>query len=335
MTLRTALACLLPDADISYSRLNALVGVDHQSRKIGEGRGLGPGDIEKVLSSLGVHYDKIIHEPRLQLQLPTDFQRDLYGFIESGCPALLGFELDEPNPGPDGGSRHIIPVLGHTFNEDTWVPDAMRDYFGDQLSYFSSESWLSTYVIHDDNFGPYYCLPRHFLKKDNFRVIFGLKPQPTSFSAVEAEAVGFDFLKAVAARIPALRQDWYDRFAVFQRCGLLVLRTTLVRHADYVAHLRALRSWEGVPLEESHVAGLDKSLPGYFWMIEASAPELFSASRRKFGEILLSATAPLPKRLDLSLFLAARLPGLLLLNNGRVVVAQSQLQGHTALFSLT
>lgn len=335
VSLRPALAALLPEADVTYARLNALAGVDHQTRKVGEGRGLNPQDIEAVLNGVGIPFEKIVHEPRQQLELPTEFQRDLYGFIESGCPALIGFELHDPNPGPGGGDRHIIPVIGHTFNEDTWVADAQRDYFGAKLSYFPSENWLSTYVVHDDNYGPYYCLPRHFLKKDNFRVIFGLKHAATPFSAVEAEAVGLAFIGAIVNRIPKINQDWYDRFAVFHRCGLLVLRTILARKADYVAHLQSLKSWQGDTLEPALIQKFQNLLPEQFWIVEASAPELFSSSRRKFGEVLLTAQTPLPKPLNLSLMLAARFPGVAMLRqSGGVPVEQTRLKGHTDLFSL-
>lgn len=102
VSLRSALACMLPDADISYARLNALAGIDHQTRKVGESRGLGPQDIENLLTTLGVHFEKIVHEPSKNLDLPTEFQRDLYGYIESGCPALIGFELDDPATRPNG-----------------------------------------------------------------------------------------------------------------------------------------------------------------------------------------------------------------------------------------
>lgn len=335
VSLRSALAAILPEADVTYARLNALAGVDHQTRKVGEGRGLNPRDIEAILNGVGIPFEKIVHEPRQQLDLPTEFQRDLYGFIESGCPALIGFELHDPNPGPEGGERHIIPVIGHTFNEDTWVADAQRDYFGAKLSYFPSESWLSTYVVHDDNYGPYYCLPRHFLKKDNFRVIFGLKSIATPFSAVEAEAVGLAFIGAIVNRLPKINQDWYDRFAVFHRCGLLVLRTILARKADYLAHLNALRAWDGATLEPAIIQKFQNLLPEHFWMIEASAPELFSSNRRKFGEVLLTAQTPLPKPLNLSLMLAARFPGVAMLRQpGGVPIEQTRLKGHTDLFSL-
>ena len=334
VAMRTALASLLPEGDIGYARMNGLAGVDHQSRLVGEGAGLSPDDLQAILSGLGITHEKIVHEPSQGLDLPTEFQRDLYGFIESGCPALVGFELEDPNPGPDGSPRHIVPVIGHTFNDDAWVPDAQRAYFGNQLRYFSSESWLSSYVLHDDNFGPYYCLPRHFLRKDNFRIILGLQRQATAFSASEAEAVGFDFLQAIARTTPSLGQDWYDRFTIYSRQGLLVLRSLLVERAAYVRHLHDLRSWEGAALEPAAITRLENHLPERFWMIEASAQELFTASRRKFGEILLSCTTPLPRPLNLSLMLAARLPGLLLISQpGGLATMNSQLQGHTPIFT--
>lgn len=334
VAMRTALSVLLPDADISYARMNGLAGVDHQSRLVGNGAGLSPDDLERILKGLSVPYEKIVHEPNQGLNLPTEFQRDLYGFIESGCPALVGFELDDPNPGPDGSPRHIVPIIGHTFNDDAWVPDAQRSYFGNQLRYFSSESWLSSYVLHDDNFGPYYCLPRHFLKKDNFRIILGLQRQATAFSASDAEAVGFDFLHAIARTTPSIGQDWYDRFTVFARQGLLVLRAMLVERAAYIRHLREIRSWEGVPLEEDIISRMQNHLPERFWMIEASAQELYTASRRKFGELLLSCTLPLPRPLNLSVMLAARLPGVLLsLQQGGLATHPVQLQGHTPIFT--
>jgi hypothetical protein len=334
VALRTALACLLPDADLGYGQMNGLAGIDHRTRVVGGGQGLSPDDLQTILRGLGVPHEKIVHEPKDGLDLPTEFQRDLYGFIESGCPALVGFELEDPNPPPGGSPRHIVPVIGHTFNNDAWVPDAQRAYFGNQLRYFSSESWLSSYVLHDDNFGPYYCLPRHFLKKDNFRIILGLQRHATAYSAGEAEAVGFDFLQSIVRFSPSIGQDWYDRFGVFCRQGLLVLRSLLVDRTAYLRHLREIRSWNGAPLETDIISQVENHLPERFWMIEASAPELFNASRRKFGELLLSATLPLPRPLDISPLLAARLPGMVLMPQaGNIVRLPTGLQSHTPLFT--
>lgn len=132
--------------------------------------------MRQILNALNVNFQELVHEPSAAILFPTEFQRELYGFIESGTPALLGFQLDASPEGP--GSRHVIPVFGHTFNEDTWLPQAHRSYFGSKLSYYPSENWLSTFVVHDDNFGPYLCLPRHFLQQEKVRILFGTKPYP-------------------------------------------------------------------------------------------------------------------------------------------------------------
>jgi hypothetical protein len=54
----------------------------------------------------------------------------LYGSVESGYPALVVFDAG------NGNQKHVIPIIGHTFNEDTWVPRA-------DLAYFSVGATLS------------------------------------------------------------------------------------------------------------------------------------------------------------------------------------------------
>jgi hypothetical protein len=326
---------MLPEADITYERLNALVGIDHKNRQVGSGAGgLEPADMENILNGLNLPYEKIVHEPSKQLLLPTEYQRDLYGCIESGLPALVGFELDSQGAA-NPGSRHAIPVFGHTFNEDTWMPQAQRAYFGGALSYFPSENWLSTFVVHDDNFGPYLCQPRHFLKKDHFRIMYGMKARATTFNATEAEAIGFAFCNAIINSRPRGLNDWYDRFAVFTKRGWLVLRTILSKKEDYLKHLQEIRAWDGAKLEAEFIQRFTDHLPANFWMIEASAPELFNSSRRKFGEILLPCDKPLPKPLNATMMLAARLPGLIYLRPGQLQfeVKPTLVKSHTPLFT--
>ncbi len=87
-------------------------------------------------------------------------------------------------------------------------------------------------------------------------------------------------------------------------------------------------------MEAAIIGRMESHLPERFWMIEASAPELFSASRRKFGELLLSATTPLPKPLNITPLLAARLPGMVLLPQaGNLARLSTELQSHTPLFT--
>ncbi|WPJ94393.1 hypothetical protein SH580_13215 [Coraliomargarita algicola] len=304
--LRTVLASVLPDADVSYARINEIAGIDHVNVKAGGGAGMGPEQMEDVLSAFGMEYSKIIHEPTdTSLVLPGDYQSDLYGAIESGQPALLGFELS------NSGGRHVIPVIGHTFNEDTWVAPATRGYFDGGLSYYPSENWLSTYVVHDDNFGPYYCLPRHFLKKENFRIILSLKRYASETGSVEAEAIALAYLKGISTALVD-GNVWMERFKAYAQSGLLVLRALRVSREEYLNHLKAAECWDGQATEESCMTGMESELPDYFWMVEVSAPELFSATRRKFGEILIRSDVAEPKPLNWSLYILTRLPGQIL-----------------------
>jgi hypothetical protein len=351
VALRSVLAAFLPQGDFTYPEMNALLGIDHTTRRMGDkAGGLEPEDIEAVFRHLHIEFDKFVHEPDEKLFLATDFQRDLYGFIESGCPALVGFELSDPDP-----RRHIIPVFGHTFNEDAWVPGAQRAYFGDKLSYYPSESWLSTFVIHDDNFGPYFCLPRHFLqvhspqsvsrllrpfarkfprkffRKDNFRLLYGLKSQSLAYGSVDAEALGFAFFSSIANNVGTTGVDWYDRFAIFTRCEWLVLRTLLLSRDRYLDHLRAIRDRKKAKVEDALLHSLRAILPTNFWMVEASAPELYTVSRRKFGEVLLSPTKHRTEPLT-SLVLAARLPGVVSFGGATLTNEPSAVEGHTPIF---
>lgn len=164
-------------------------------------------------------------------------------------------------------------------------------------------------------------------------MLFGLKRDATPLSAVEAEAVGFDFLKGISTMRPRLGVDWYDRFSVFARAGWLVLRTLVLSRAEYLGHLRGLQTWTGGSLEPSAIDRLGRNLPESLWMIEASAPELFASSRRKFGEVILDARAPLPTPLTAASLRAARLPGIVLFQEaGAIATQRTALDGHTQLF---
>jgi len=341
VALRSALAMLLPAGDVTYSQINTLAGVDHQAHKVGFGTpfGLNTLQIEAVLNGLGIPFQKLVHEPKEEIVLPKEFQADLYGFIESGRPALMGFELDPQPSTTEGeevaGARHLVPVFGHTFNEDTWLPNARRAYFGGPPRYYPSENWLSSFIMHDDNFGPYFTLPRSFLKQDNFRLMYGLFSSATPLSAPQAEAMGFGYFDAIVTAVPRRGDDWYDRLVVYTKRGFLVLRTMLVDRASYIGHLGLVRDWSGAGLEGEVIGDFASRLPDRFWMVEASTPELFAGNRRKFGEVLLSADRPIEA--GVPLLIAARVPGIatfLASAAGALDVKATALLGHTELYGL-
>lgn len=330
VALRSVLSCLMPEADFTYEQMNQCIGVDHKTRKVGDGVGLSPADLRHIITSQGLAYADISHEPSKSddFHFEGEFQRELYGSIESGFPALLGFELD------GGSSRHIIPVFGHTFNDDTWVAESEKHYFASKLGYFSSENWLSTFNAHDDNFGPYLCIPRHYLKKENFRLLLGLRLQAPVSEATEIEAVALVYAKVFTAAFDSSGTRWQQRLALFAQESLLVLRTVRVDKCSYLRHLTSDLSWNGDSCRSDALAALDACLPSTFWMVELSAPELFPASRHKFGEILLRSDIALPEPLDTTLLCACRLPGLIVIQHEDQTLStlDSGVQSHVPLY---
>lgn len=71
-------------------------------------------------------------------------------------------------------------------------------------------------------------------------------------------------------------------------------------------------------------------------MVETSAPELFSATRRKFGEVLRRADLAVPKPMDFSLMLGLRLPGKFLHIEGQMLQRiDTGTSAHVALFQFS
>lgn len=334
VALRSALSSILPQGEVTYSELNAVAGVDHQDpmSRVGEGtgRGLKRRQIDAILHHYGVPFRRLMHEPNVaELPEKIEYQAELYAALESGRPALLGFALSPDAPGfvP---ARHLIPVIGHTFNDDAWVPDAERFYFPRNQGYFRSESWLSTYVVHDDNLGPYYCLPRHFLDRQLFRLLYSLQPKPSSLSISEAEALAFSALTAIHTAIPVLGVPWYDRFAVYARTKSLILRSFQLNRRQYLDHLGTIRDAAGERFPVSEIAKLETALPEYFWLSEISVPELFSTARQKVGEIAFP-----PDRMGDGPSVApffTRLPGVIIRG---LTPQRIQPEGHTPLLTIT
>lgn len=155
------------------------------------------------------------------------------------------------------------------------------------------------------------CLGYVAFKIDRFSI--GLLRSGSQINAVEAEAIGLNFCNALAQTLASQKAGWLGRFAAFAHSGLLVLRTLLLRREEYIEHLTDARCWDGGAHDSLTVSTIGNQLPDTFWIVEASAPELFSASRRKFGEVLLNAETRSTDAAGQDLWLAARLPGTILL----------------------
>lgn len=319
--------------DLSYRQMNNWVPrIQKASGQLSlPGRGLTSQEICKILENAGATTfvgDYTVNPP------PVPYQNFVYGSIESGYPAILFFSVDRRSA-KGAPSYHTVPVLGHTFCEDTWVADADSLYFPFRIATrsLSSGTWVSMFVAHDDNAGSNYCIPQHYMESNrlcqhlgkvptpckqqhgNVAFAIGTLPKEVVVDPIRAEAIGADYLLAVLAHLPknggTIQRRWLDRLDRHAKQHRLVLRSILLRGTECSEHLAKIRGWgtgkqlpTWIPDIVSQVAKSD-----FLWMVELSIPELFSANRRKVGEILILATHPTGDHRDFKSFFCARVPG--------------------------
>ena len=238
------------------------------------------------------------------------YQKFIYSGIESGSGALLGFRLTGPSI--QEAQSHIIPFYGHTFNKDTWSPEADIAYFrvGENILYLPSENWTSSFLGHDDNFGPNFCVPRLYIQRDQVDYVVELLKPRITFSGAQAEALSLQFLYSVLTQIDTSGNVWLKRLTEYFHSQLVVLRAISVDRDKYIQHLSDETDWSQNSEEQQVINVLSERLPQALWVVEISVPQLFPANERKIGEIVLNGEIEIDKAYDNhSTFLFARLPG--------------------------
>lgn len=320
VALRTAVRQFRQD-DMTYREMNELMGVDHVNKKVGDKSGLSTRDMIKVLESTGARCMVVNYTTPGGDKDKIPFQKILYGSIESGFPAIVIFQTaDEPNV------CHAIPVFGHTFNRDTWVYRAEPAYFqvGPKTLYIPSESWVSMYIAHDDNWGSNFCIPRGYLHTRRYcdwvasdakscfmdagcvAYVIGTRPRDVEMNPIQAEVIGADYLFSMLPQLPDLKHNvWRRRLLEYSNDKQLVLRPVLVRGKQYSEHLSKIRDWDKNQLK--FLLPIDDDW--WLWIVELSVPELFSANLRKVGEVVLRAEYKPTHFRDFKTFLFARVPG--------------------------
>lgn len=305
VALRSLCMHLVGDLDLPFRRINELAF--HGEANSEPWAGLAPEQILTVLRGLGVELFSIDYSgvPKAHEQLP--YQKLLYSGIESGCGALLSFPTAGPSANPEEG--HIIPVIGHTFNEDTWVPLAEGPYFkiGESISYISSHTWLSSFLAHDDNFGSNFCIPKDYLKPKQVGVVIALHPQGYFFPGFIAELLASDIFYSLLPEISPGQNRWLKRLLSYVEQQRLILRTVPVTKSAYAAHLSELTDWHGNHECRIVASELSAILPDHLWVVEVSIPDLFSTNLRKLGEVVVDATKS-PASPPFDLFVMARFP---------------------------
>ncbi|HEY5074313.1 MAG TPA: hypothetical protein VII34_06405 [Pyrinomonadaceae bacterium] len=319
VAVRTAVATL-GLKNISYRQMNRLLKLSRLQRIPGEGLELS--EMVTLLEAAGARCFEADYRAKSPVPAPP-FQKYVYGSIESGYPAIISFQTTT-----DVDSYHAIPIFGHTSNADTWVPSAERSYFevGAGTRYIPSESWVSMYIGHDDNWGSHYCIPRHYFQTqhpgesgtdgvaradsvESVAHVISTVPKRVRVSPIRAEVLAADYLFALRRRMARLQKNvWAKRLNQHIKDKLVVLRPILVSTSEYCAHLRRVSDWKHNQINPEIISSLEALPIKSMWMVEVSIPELFPANLRKLGEILVRADKKIGRERLMAFFLA-RLPG--------------------------
>lgn len=290
------------DNDVPYSKINDFAR--QTATNFNPAAGLNVQQIRSVLNGFNIPFrdkDYSQHNRYLlfnrffnfgkkvsdKMRESQPYQAYVYPGVESGMGALVGFRLSGA-----GQRKHIIPFYGHTFNKDTWAPDADIAYFkvGKNLGYISSQNWTSSFLGHDDNFGPNYCVPRLYIGSSNVDYVVELLKPRFSIRGAQAEGLSLYLLHSVLNQIDITNNTWLERLASRAYSAIypqIVLRAIAVDKEDYINHIRQARDWDGNVEKAETIELFNDRLPDSFWVVEISIPHLFPANERKLGDIVI------------------------------------------------
>lgn len=299
--------------DVSYRQINDIaqnVSMPVPIQAFNPADGLATVQIRAVLEGFGIEFrdfDYTQYGRRAKYERKRHpYQKFVYSGVESGAGALVAFRFIGPAIQED--RCHMIPFYGHTFNKDTWAPEADIAYFhvGEDLKYVSSENWTSSFLGHDDNFGPNFCVPRLYIPPESVEYIVELLRPGFVFDGLQAEALALQFLYSVLRQNVQSANAWLERLTYYYDIQMVVLRAVAISRSEYIRHLSNEKDWSQNSEDREIINILGKYLPKALWAVEISIPQLFPANERKLGEIVLSGEISIGQKL--SPFLFARLP---------------------------
>ncbi len=328
---------------VSPETVNSIIGADHKTRKFGQLEGLKIEDIRKVLDNFTLRYTEMnfISNPNME------YDETIYRYIESGFPTLLIFSTKD--------SLHVVTVLGHTLNSDLWRPEAEVVYTkpfydtSNQIIYQPAAAWVDHFIIHDDNFGMYLCLPVEALKRitipkydPTFRVYHAVMITPPNIttSAYAAELASVIVSKHIILKYKGSKagiiNDWLQRILLLDQTKMAsVVRTMLVNRDDYAMTLDDI-DFMGNAFTQSEKAELLRDLPPVFWLSEISLPDLYCANKTKVIDFFFPADLLSDDLGDiLCKWIQIRFPEALLKNAGSAwSVYNMSIRSHYPLFRL-
>ncbi|MDP2168604.1 MAG: hypothetical protein Q8J64_09780 [Thermodesulfovibrionales bacterium] len=204
----------------------------------------------------------------------------LYPWMESGFPGFIIFYPPSVK-GTVDDALHVVPIIGHTLNTDSWQPEADIKYRRRVRLHFRPVSaWVDNFIIHDDNFGMYLCYPTTKLaeKKRGIGylvdfVLFLTKmdiPYPPDKTEIELISLVRRYLKPTEDNI------WINRLV--EEPTPLVSRTVAATKEEFIHSLSDYDS-EKNKIPRNTIGQITRHLPENFWLTEITLPDLYIANK--------------------------------------------------------
>lgn len=341
VALRSLLSRIMPNNDISYKTINEYAKFVSSNDSPMPGSGLSLPQIYNVLAAVGITYD----EYNLDAKVPGySYQKCVYDGVESGIGSLLFIRY-----GDNDSTKHVFPVYGHTFNSNTWVPDAESSYFmmGKGVGYMPSDLWTDDFLAHDDNFGCNFCIPRKHIADDKAFWALSLHKPGDCLSPRIAECASLFILSFWTSFLDST--NIWNRQIIQLMPNVpseliqprFVFRTVTISRQEYLEYISKEKDGKGNSEADALKAAFDSmELPPRFLVVELSLPQLFPANKRKIGEFVFDASKSTGDNIVLTVtnaFCFGRMPGEYLYfdnqQSGRVLKRRkSKLVDHMKLF---
>ncbi len=315
----------------STETINEVLGIDHDTVKVGGDKGLNQEQVLKVLEHAGL--DAVWHD---FFKYPeTDYAEYIYRYMEGGNPSLLVFSTNRDE-------MHVVPVIGHTLNSDIWDAEAELAYNKKApLNYRSASAWVDHFVIHDDNFGMYLCLPVDSLRKitipkydPSFRAYtaIAIVPKKLPMPAREAEWASASIIRQLFQKLEKnkviIDNIWLERMLKENRP--MVIRTLLVNNVDYINHLTTGKDFYDKSFSKEEIVKMTSHLPDHFYLSEISMPDLYTANKTKIIDVLYKCDEKPGDIFDS--WIQIRLPGFCMFNSQESPILNHSIISHVPMF---
>ncbi len=151
--------------NITCEQINKSSNIKHEK---GQGNlGFNPGQICDSIKNYSKQNSNCELQPSMlhsDSANPSQFLKSVYHAIESKIPVILLMILPR-EISSEKTKGHAVSLVGHSFKMNNWGAYGGGYFSETAVGYLSSFLWCDSFIIQDDNFGPFYHLSSEFLTK--------------------------------------------------------------------------------------------------------------------------------------------------------------------------